>query len=345
MSQTGLRQVATHAGVSPATVSNYLNHPDKLAAATAERIRSAISELGYVGNSAARALRVGESDTIGHLTFEVGNPFFFDFSKGVQDRAAESGYSVLIANTAGSSEREERFFDLFEAQRIKGLLLSPLKDSTRRLNGLRQRGIPIVLIDTHRDGVECSSVSVDDVEGGRLAVDHLIQLGRKRIMFVGGPLDLDSVADRLKGARRAARAAPDVEFEVFEIDDRTIKAGRDSAAQLLERRRPMPDAIFAANDLVAVGMLHVLLRSGRVRVPEDVAIVGYDDIDFAAEAIVPLTSVRRPGELFGRTALDLLHRQITTGGAPERVVFQPTLVPRRSTLGDQSTDIDAKEEA
>ena len=338
MSQAGVRDVATHAGVSPATVSNYLNHPDKLASATADRIRNAIDELGYVGNSAARALRVGESETIGHLTFEVGNPFFYDFSKGVQDRAAETGYSVLIANTAGSAEREERYFDLFEAQRIKGLLLSPLKDSTRRLQSLRKRGIPIVLIDKHRDGVDCSSVSVDDVEGGRLAVDHLIQKGRKRILFVGGPLDLDSVADRLKGAKRAVRAATGVELEVLEIADRTIPAGRDSAAHLLERTAAMPDGIFAANDLVAVGMLHVLLRSGRCRVPEDIALIGYDDIDFAAEAIVPLTSVRRPGELFGRTALDLLHRQINAGGPPERVVFQPTLVPRRSTLGDTSAD-------
>ena len=159
-------------------------------------------------------------------------------------------------------------------------------------------------------------------------------------MFVGGPLDLDSVADRLTGARRAARTAPEVELEVVEIAERTINAGRDSAAQLLSRNRPMPDAIFAANDLVAVGILHVLLRSGKIRVPEDVAIVGYDDIDFAAEAIVPLTSVRRPGELFGRTALDLLHRQITTAAQPERVVFQPTLMARRSTLGDDGPNDD-----
>lgn len=333
MQQASVRDVAERARVSPGTVSNYLNHPAKVAPETGARIQRAIHELGYVANSAARALRVGETDTIAHLTYEVGNPFFADFSQGVQDRAADHGYNVLIANTGGSLERESDYLDVFESQRVRGLLLSPLGDVRRRVKRFRQLGIPVVLIDKHAQGFDCASVSVDDVSGGRTALEHLLDLGRRRLAFVGGPIGIDAVADRLSGARAAANAAG-ATLELIETDDRIIRVGREVGARLAEERKPgdMPDGIFAANDLLAIGLLHGLLAAG-VRVPDEIAIVGYDDIEFAADSIVPLTTVRRPGELFGRTALDLLHRMIAGGVADERVVFQPELVKRVSTMG------------
>lgn len=338
MSVVGLRHVAERAGVSAGTVSNFINHPGKVAPATGDRIRDAIRDLGYVGNDAARALRVGGTEMIGHLTFEVGTPFFFDFSKGVQERALESGYSVLIANTAGSLEGERRYLDLFESQRMRGLLLSPLGDVRRRVASFSERGVPVVLIDRHLDGADCSSVSVDDVAGGRLAIDHLLELGRRRILFVGGPLGLDPVADRLNGARQAARAVPGASLKVLETSDRTIRIGREVGRDLAAEPTRLPDAIFAANDLLAIGLLQGLLEGGSISVPDDVAIVGYDDIDFAMDAVISLTSVKRPGEMFGRTALDVLHRQIGGSGPVEHITFQPTLVARRSTLGAQQVE-------
>ncbi|GGM62108.1 LacI family DNA-binding transcriptional regulator [Microbacterium saperdae] len=336
MGAVGLREVAARANVSAGTVSNFLNHPGRVAPDTAARIRSAINDLGYVGNSAARTLRVGESRTIGHIAFEVGNPFFHDFARGVEERAAEAGYSVLIANSAASAEREASYLDLFESQRARGILLSPVGEVDSRVENLIRRGIPTVLIDRVADTSLCSSISVDDVAGGRMAVEHLLEQGRRRILFVGGPLAIDTVSDRLVGATSAIERVGDAALEVVEVGSRTIATGREIGRLIRERpAENRPDAIFAVNDLLAVGILHGVLEDPAIRIPEDIALVGYDDIDFAADAVVPLTSVRRHGELFGRTALDLLQREIARGDdvRHERVVFQPELVARRSTVG------------
>ncbi len=335
MTTIGLRDVAAHANVSAGTVSNYLNHPDRVAPDTAARIQAAINALGYVGNSAARTLRVGESRTIGHIAFEVGNPFFFDFARGVEERAAEAGFSVLIANSAGSEERESSYIDLFESQRARGILLSPVGRTDNRVANLIERGIPTVLIDRTADTALCSSVSIDDVAGGRLAAEHLLEQGRRRLLFVGGPLTIDTVSDRLVGATQAVERVGGASLEVIDVASRTIAMGRRIGEQIRERRgAERPDGIFAVNDLLAVGILHGLLDDRTIRVPHDIALVGYDDIEFASDAVIPLTSVRRHGELFGRTALDLLQREIAKGpdARHERVVFQPELAARRSSL-------------
>ena len=333
MSSVGLREVARRAGVSPGTVSNYLNHPAKVAPDTASRIRGVIDELGYVSNAAARTLRVGESNTIGHIAFEVGNPFFFDFARGVEDRAAEAGWSILIANSAASASREAAYLDLFESQRARGILISPVGDVEDRLVTLNERGIPTVVIDRQTDVQICSSVSIDDSVGGRLAVEHLLQQGRSRLMIVGGPLSLHTVSDRFRGASAAAERAA-ASLELREVEARTISVGRGIGEEIRSMRpEGRPDGVFAVNDLLAVGILHALLEDPAIRVPEDISIVGYDDIEFASDAVVPLTTIRRHGELFGRTALDLLNREIRDGGARrhEQIVFQPELIVRGSS--------------
>lgn len=335
MSTVGLREVAVRADVSPGTVSNFLNHPERVASATADRIRAAIRELNYVSNSAARQLRVGESTTIGHLAFEVGTPRFVDFARGAEERAAEAGYSVLIANSSGSSAREDSYLDLFESQRVRGVLLSSAGALSPRVAALSKRGIPVVAIGTRADTRVCSSVSIDDITGGRLAARHLLDVGRRRLLVVGGSFDTETIADRLDGARQAVAAVRGARLEVLEVPRRTIAAGREIGDEI--RRRPRserPDGIFAVNDLLAIGILHGLLEGSKLRVPEDVALVGYGDIDFAADAVVPLTSVRWRAEFFGRTALDLLLQEIARGPDAEhdRVVFQPELVVRRSSV-------------
>ncbi|PSL00342.1 LacI family transcriptional regulator [Haloactinopolyspora alba] len=321
--------------MSSGTVSNFLNRPDKVAPETSARIRAAVRELGYVGNGAARQLRVGESTTIAHLALEVGTPSFSDFAKGIEERATEAGYSVLTANSTGSVERETSYLDLFESQRVRGILLSAVGSHDQRIVKLADRGIPTVVVGKRVDTSTCSSVSIDDVAGGQLAVEHLQKIGRRRIAVVGGPFDIETVADRLDGARRALAHVRDAKLDVAETTDRTITVGRCIGEEI--RRRPKadrPDGIFAVNDLLAIGILHALLEEPSIRVPEDIAIVGYDDIEFAADAVIPLTSVRRQSELLGRTALDLLHQDMSRGATTkhQRVVFQPELVVRRSTL-------------
>jgi len=329
-----VRDVAAAASVSVGTVSNVLNRPDKVAPATVARVLAAIEELGFVRNDAARQLRAGRSRSIGLVVLDVRNPFFTEVARGAEDRAAEDGMTILLGNSDENVDREHAYLDLFEEQRVHGVLISPLGDDLPRLERLRRRGTPVVLVDRESEDRSISSVSVDDVVGGSLAVRHLIETGRRRIAFVGGPTSIRQVADRLEGARRAVAEAPGVTLEVVDTESLTVLQGRAAGEAI--RQRPaseLPDAIFAANDLLAVGVLQALIMLGSVRVPEDIALIGYDDIDFAAAAVVPLSSIRQPASLIGSTAVDLLLREADAGDGftPEQVEFQPELVVRDST--------------
>ncbi|WP_308798502.1 LacI family DNA-binding transcriptional regulator [Agromyces silvae] len=331
-----VRDVAAAASVSVGTVSNVLNRPEKVAPATVERVLAAIEQLGFVRNDAARQLRAGRSRSIGLVVLDVRNPFFTDVARGAEDRAAEDGYTVLLGNTDDNADREAAYVDLFEEQRVRGVLISPMTDDPARLERLRDRGTPVVLVDRQAGDRVFSSVAVDDVVGGTVAVRHLLESGRRRIAFVGGPRSIRQVTDRLDGARRAVAEVPDASLEVIETDSLTVLQGR-AAGELIREREPAerPDAIFAANDLLAMGVLQALMMLGTVRVPEDIALIGYDDIDFARAAVVPLSSIRQPAALIGYTAVDLLLKEAAGGGEAEReqIVFQPELVVRDSTRG------------
>ena len=333
--QVSIRDVAQRAGVALGTVSNVLNRPEKVAESTRERVLAAIDQLGFVRNDAARQLKAGKSRSIGFILLDVRNPFFTDVAQGAEQRAAEHGLSVLLANSNETTERESRYLDLFEQQRVQGLLVSPLGDIWARLDRLYRHGTPVVLVDRKADGRPFSSAAVDDVAGGYLAVSHLIDQGCHRIAFVGGPLSILQVADRLHGANRAAAEHDDVQLELMLRDGLTVQDGRVAGTALAKRSPAQrPDGVFCANDLLAVGVLQSFTMTARLQIPGDMALVGYDDIDFASAAIVPLTSVRQPAHLIGRTAVDLLLEQINAGpeqAAPRAVVFQPELVIRDSS--------------
>lgn len=332
----GVKDVAQLAGVSIGTVSNVLNHPERVSAATRERVNSAIEKLGFVRNAAASQLRAGLSRSVGLVVLNASNPFFTELARGAEDHASSQNISVLVGNSGEDPRREADYLDLFEEQRVRGVLLSPVGDVSARLTRLRARGIPTVLVDRQTYREDFSSVSVDDVEGGRLAAAHLVSLGRRRIAFAGGPTSLRQVRDRLDGARAALREAGLPGPDVHETQAMTTAAGRGVADALLrlpvERR---PDAVFAANDLLALGIMQGMLFRGSVRIPEDVALVGYDDIDFAASAAVPLSSVRQNATQLGRTAMELLLAEASSGAGftPRQIVAQPELVARASTTG------------
>lgn len=181
-----IRDVAERAGVSVGTVSNVLNRPDRVSAGVVERVQDAIRELGYVRNDAARQLRAGRSSSVGLVVLDARNPFFTDMARGAEDAAAEQGVSVLLGDSDEQPEREAAYLDLFEEQRVRGVLVSPLGDIGERLQRLRALGTPVVLVDRMAEDASLSSVSVDDVAGGRIAVAHLLEQGRRRIAFVGG---------------------------------------------------------------------------------------------------------------------------------------------------------------
>jgi LacI family transcriptional regulator len=329
-----IRDVADRAGVSVGTVSNVLNHPEKVTAAATDRVHAAISELGFVRNDAARQLRAGRSRSIGLVVMDVRNPFFTELARGAEERAAADGLSILLGNSGERQDRENAYLDLFEQQRVLGVLIAPLVEDLPRLERLRSHGVPAVLVDRAPRGRAFPSVAVDDVMGGYLAVKHLADIGRRRVAFVGGPVNIRQVADRLLGGQRAAAEAAGMTLEVIGTNALTVEEGRQVGLLIAQRRTgERPDAVFAANDLLAIGLLQALVMAGDTRIPEELALVGYDDIDFAAAAVIPLTSIRQPAALIGSTAVDVLMRQFADDAvANEHFQFQPELIVRATTV-------------
>jgi LacI family transcriptional regulator len=327
-----IKDVANHASVAVGTVSNVLNYPDRVSQRTKDRVLKAIDELGFVRNDAARQLRAGHSRTIGLIVLDVGNPFFTSVVRAAEDAAALQGSAVLLGDSGHDAAREANYIDLFQEQRVQGLLISPVGDVTERLDLLRERGVPTVLVDRLADEAKFSSVAVDDDAGGYLAARHLLDTGR-RLAFVGGPTSIRQVADRLQGAQRAVKEEPGATLEVLESEGQTVLAGRSVGDSLVERGRDgLPDGIFCANDLLALGVMQSLTMTHTFRIPQDVALIGYDDIDFAVSAVVPLSSIRQPTEALGRTAIELLSEEVESQSPTHRsVIFTPELVVRQST--------------
>ncbi|MFI0238700.1 LacI family DNA-binding transcriptional regulator [Streptomyces sp. NPDC016845] len=336
----GIKDVARVAGVSVGTVSNVINRPKTVADDTRARVLAAIDRLGYVRSESARQLRAGRSRIMGLLVLDMGNPFFVDVARGAERAARDAGLGVMVCNSAQSASEEAEYLSLFAEQRVRGVLLTPAEATGRTVESFRRHDIPFVLVDRVAEGATECSVSVDDVTGGALAVRHLVDAGHQRIAYVSGPSALDQVTDRRVGALRALAEAglPGSALHELPTERLDVAAGRDAGARLLGLA-DRPTAVFCANDLLALGVLQSMYAAG-VRVPEDVAIVGYDDIEFAAAAAVPLTSVRQPAVTMGALAAGLLLEEIAAADRPEgaahehrRVVLQPELVVRGSSLG------------
>lgn len=334
MRAPGVKDVAAAAGVSLGTVSNVLNRPDRVSAPTRARVEQAMLDLGFVRNESARQLRAGRSSTVAYVMLDATNPFFTDVAQGVEDAADEADLSLFLCNSDNRIARERSYLDRLLQQRVMGVLVTPIDPHEPHLDHVVAQGMPVVVVDRRRDVATHCSVSVDDVFGGRLAVEHLLDLGHECIAFIGGPASVGQVADRLSGARAAVADATGggAELVVVETQGMTVAEGRNAGERLLGMaRKHRPTAAFCANDLVALGLLQQCVALG-VRVPEELAIVGYDDIEFAAAAAVPLTSVRQPRRELGRRAAALLLEEASDPDHQhQQVVFTPELVARQST--------------
>ncbi|MEV4379095.1 LacI family DNA-binding transcriptional regulator [Streptosporangium sp. NPDC049644] len=335
MAIASIKEVAQLASVSVGTVSNVLNRPEAVSPATRERVLSAMSELGFVRNESARALRSGRTRTMGLVVLDVTNPFFTDVAKGVEGAADASGMIVTLCNSDQDGPRERRYLDHLEEQRVQGILITPVEARNPHLEQIIDRGTPVVLLDCRTTKRNRCSVAVDDVLGGRLAAEHLLAQGHRRIAFAGGPMTISQVTDRRRGAAAAVTEAEvGASLTLIETPSLSFASGRHAGEQLLETdpsRRPT--AVFCANDLLALGLLQELSARG-LRVPDDIALVGYDDIDYAAAAAVPLSSVRQPREELGKVAAQLLLEEIDERDSHRHrhVVFEPEFVVRESSV-------------
>lgn len=330
-----IRDVADSAGVSIATVSNVINKPHLVSQSTRDRVKDAIRALGFVPNGFAQQLRKGESNTVALLVPDVSNPFYADVFKGAERCATENNLTILLGDLDNDLSREERYVDMFYERGAKGLLLMSVGKAADRLRFLRERGVPSVMVGHRELAAEFPSVFFDEVAGGYLATKHLVDSGRQRIAFVGAMQGIPQIADRLVGASQAVSETTDVTLELLSVDALTIEGGRAAARRILARdQQNRPDCIFAANDLIAIGLIQALMLFGAVKIPADISVIGYDDNIFAQSALVPLSSIRAPGAALGETAFRLLLDAFDEDTrTPSSEILSPELIIRQSTTG------------
>lgn len=285
----GIKDVAREAGVSLGTVSNVLNRPELVAESTRTRVLDVIGAIGYIRTDGARQLHGLASRVIAVVTPGPADPFFTAMATGVQQAAREADLGVMVCTDARDPDEERRHLSLIVSHQVRGAVLLSGDGVDRTVAAFRRHAVPFVVADQYApEGAACS-VGSDDLAGGYAAVRHLLELGHRSIAYVGGPDRLASARYRLAGARRAVGGAGLVaaSLRALSCPALTVEAGRDAGYRILGL--PVrPTAVFCADDLLALGMMQALYRAG-LRIPEDVALVGYDDIEYAASAVVPLT--------------------------------------------------------
>ncbi|HAF71011.1 MAG: LacI family transcriptional regulator [Acetothermia bacterium 64_32] len=301
-----IRDVAERAGVSVATVSHVINGTRKVAPETAERVRRAMEELDYHPNAVAQSLRTRKTHVIGVVVSDITNPFFATLVRGAEDAALEAGYSIVVCNSDETPEKENRYVQVLRRRRVDGMLLAPVGGGENpAIRKLARQGVPFVFVDRRAPGVEADAVLSDNVGGAYLATRHLIERGHRRIGIVLGIPGATTTEERFAGYRKALEeVGVPLSEELVVYGGYRVEGGREAAARLLALEPP-PTAIFSTNNLMTVGVLQELFARG-VRIPDQVAVMGFDDLEWAEIASPPLTAVaQRPHEI-GHCAVRLL---------------------------------------
>lgn len=325
-----VQQVATHrrrptqadvaraAGVSQSLVSRVLNGDEAISVPdeTRERVLRVINELDYVPNSGARGLRKGRTSTVALVIPDITNPFYPELERGIQDVAERRGYDVITYNTDGLVDKERNSLRLLRQGRVDGAVITTFHLSVEDLAPLAAMGTPVVLLGrwpTEADGQPIDSVFIDNVAAARTAVSRLIQAGHRRIGMLAGRPGSAMADERVAGYRQAlADFAIAWDDDLVEVGD-FEEAGGERATERLLTSSPRPSAIFAANDLMALGAVTVLRRRG-LRIPDDVALIGFDDIPEARRVTPPLTTVSQFQKRLGQRAAELLLERIEGDG-------------------------------
>jgi LacI family transcriptional regulator len=326
-----IKDVAREAGVSVGTASQALRGSAVVREATRRRVLAVAKRLRYQPSALARGLVTRRTHTVGLLISDIANPFFIRAVRAVEDVAQENGYNVILCNTDEDPAKETQYLRILIEKRVDGIILATTAGSLQAVRDVRWRRIPLVLFDRELPRVATDTVKVDGVLGGRLATQHLLDLGHRRIAIIHGPVVRSTGAERLQGylaALKAAGVRPDPKL----IREGNFKqdSGRELARQLLDLS-PSPTALFCTNNLMTVGALQTLGERG-VRIPSDLSLVGYDDMEWWTLTHPPLTTVGQPVYDLGREAMRLLLTQIGQEKArrPQRVVLKPELILRDS---------------
>ncbi len=327
-----MRDVAEQARVSVTTVSHIINQTRPVSPEVQERVRQAMRELGYQPNALARSLRRRETHTIGLILPDSADPFFAEVARGIEDTCFERGYSIILCNSDGELAKELLYTNLLAEKQVDGLLFFGAGHlSSEHIRNLQSRQMRVVVVDRPLPGVTVDTVLIDNAYGGRLATHHLLELGHRRIGCLTGPSDLSPSAERVTGYRQALlEAGLPVEESLILKGDFQFESGCRTTAQFLALAEP-PTAIFACNDLMAIGVINAAQELGRP-VPAGLSVVGFDDIRLASFSTPPLTTIAQPKYQIGVIATEMLIERIDQGDLPPRQRLLPTqLVVRRST--------------
>jgi LacI family transcriptional regulator len=328
-----MREVARMAGVSVATVGNVLNNPNLVAPATRLKVEEVMLRMEFVRSGPARQLRGLPSNVVGVITLDLGNPFYAQIGRGIEDQLAEAGCITIGCSTDVQVDRERKTLAILEEQAVRGIIISPVDSDLSRITSISRRGMPVVLLDQPSGSTGLCAVAVDNVLGGRLVAEHLLGLGHRNLAFLNTAIAVTPVAERLHGLSQGLRdSGVDPKSALLEIGlrpPRIVAEARAAVDRIVgEARRPT--AIVCLNDLSVLGVLQGLQRH-RLRVPDDVSVVGYDDLPFAAWLSPPLTTVRQPTYRLGRTAAELLLDEARADHQHREVRFAPELIVRGST--------------
>jgi len=326
-----IREVAESARVSYATVSHVINNTRLVSQETRERVLEAMAALNYRPNALARSLRQGKSNTIGLVLPDSANPFFAEISRSIEDEAFKKGYSVFLCNTELDTQRELLYVDVLSKNQVGGIIFVATGDQADSLDFLLRQSMPVVMIDRDVPNVEVDAVLTDNQLGGFLATRHLIELGHKHIACIAGPSNITPSAERIIGYRKALeQAGLSYDENLVLRGDYHAQSGMEITHSIL-MMTPRPTAIFALNDLMALGALRAAAEAG-YSVPRDLAVVGYDNLELTRFTNPPLTTISQPKKEIGARAVHLLVDRISQKSRPpSRLVLAPELIIRRST--------------
>lgn len=328
-----MKDVARLAGVSTSTVSHVINDNRYVSDAVREKVMAAVSQLNYAPSALARSLKINQTHTIGMLMTASSNPFYSEVVRGVERSCYQRGYSLVLCNAEGDTDRLARSLETLLQKRVDGLLImcsESLLPAAHLLD--RYPTVPSVVMDWAPAPLEkCSDIIQDNsLVGGEMATRHLISQGYRRIACIAGPQDKTPARLRLEGYRQAMAAAGLTIPAGYIVESDFEFLGGFSAMQQLLALSPLPQAVFSCNDAMAVGVYQALYQAG-LRVPQDMAVVGYDDIELAAYLTPPLTSIHQPKDALGELAVDTLLHRMADPGASQQLVLTPELVERGST--------------
>lgn len=329
-----IKDIAKKANVSYATVSRALNNRPEVNLETRKMVLQVAKEMGYSPNTIARSLVTRKTKCIGLVIPDISNPFFSELAQGVEEAVSVEGYNVFLCNTNWDEKKELSYLNLLDSRRTDGIILASARDEGANIDKFTGKETPLVVINSLFKEVKCHQIMVDNIRGGYLAVNHLLWLGHRRICFIGGFKHVKATVDRFAGYKMAlGEQGLEVEENLVSFGPFNWQSGLERTKKLLQRNNyNFPTAVFAGNDIIALGVMQAAEEMG-LKVPEQLAIVGFDDITFASYPKVNLTTVAQPKHYMGELAVKTIIGQLNDNSKAmglKRMVLQPSLVIRRS---------------